>query len=619
MKLVHVIPIAKGVTYDQLSYFTAGKIVSGALISVPLRSKMVPAIVVGVEDLRSVRSQVRGAKYKIKKIVSLRNKRILSETFLQAVGKMANYNASSMGAVFYTLIPKVFLDSLEIVPELKKVERCGAAQKPYIIEAPYAERVRIYYRQIEKSLLRCRSVYILVPTIQEAERIEKELAFPKENVFIFHSGIAKKKLRLRMSTLLRKRGPVVIIGTGSFLALPRLDIGSIIMERESSGAYKQLPRPFVDIRTFAWFLSQFMGARLILGDSQLRTETMWKIREKQYARLGGKDRSRVPKKQSVIDMREYRGKTFRVLSPELEKLLTESGEHVFLFNARRGVAPSTICEDCGEITVCDVCEAPVVLHREMPQNVFVCHNCGSRRSAKERCRVCRSWKLKPMGIGVDRVVEELHKLVPERDIFSINSDTTKTHGAVKKEMKAFFDSKSGVLVGTQMSLPYIEERISTVAIVSMDSLLSLPDPKAYEKAYILLLTLKELTEKVLLLQTRQPELALIKHTFTNTGKSFYMEELVERKRFDYPPFTVLIKISIEGTRKNVAREMESIKKLMSDFKFQIYLAFSRTKRGHLLHALLRVKYNEWPNTKLINILRSLPPSVTINVEPESVL
>ena len=618
MNLVHVIPIARGIARDRLSYFTSKNVVKGSLVSVPLRNKVVPAIVIQVEDLRFARSQLRKAKYAVKKIEVLKNRSVLSDAYLKAAESTAAYTASSIGAVFYALTPKVFLDNINAMPPLKESVKKRSVETTLIVEAPRLERVAQYTKQIKQELKLNKSVYVCVSTRIEAQRIGCELASLSERVFIFHSFIPKKELVSRMEAMLREKRAVVIVGTGNFLALPRTDIGTIIVERESSGAYKKRSRPFVDIRVFATYLSKYSGARLIIGDGAIRVETMYGLTYDQKVKRRSNMPSQLPKKK-VVDMRKYKGKTFKVLSLELEKLLMEASGRLFLFTATRGVSSNTICEDCGEVVLCQNCEASAVLHKGTPENIFVCHNCGESRSAKERCRTCNSWKLKPIGVGIERVVDEVKKIAKDISVFVISSDHTKTHSKIKKEMKSFLESDSGILIGTEMALNYLEEEVDLVAIVSIDALLSVPDPKIFERVYILLLALISNAKKAFLLQTRQPELSLIQQALDGDTKQFYKDELEERKRFGYPPFTVLIKLSVSGTRVRVASEMEEIKKRLGDYDFKIYPAFGRTKRDYVLNALIRISKKSWPNIKLIDLLRSLPPNITIDVEPENVL
>ena len=90
---------------------------------------------------------------------------------------------------------------------------------------------------------------------------------------------------------------------------------------------------------------------------------------------------------------------------------------IFLYAARKGMASITICGDCGNNVVCLECGSSVVLHTKETGNFFLCHRCGERRSAEEVCKVCGSWKLMPLGIGIEKVKGEFQAgdLVVMRD------------------------------------------------------------------------------------------------------------------------------------------------------------------------------------------------------------
>ena len=59
MYVITVIPIARGIGKEVLSYFTATKTEIGALVSVPLRKKMIEALVVRSVDAREMKTEIR--------------------------------------------------------------------------------------------------------------------------------------------------------------------------------------------------------------------------------------------------------------------------------------------------------------------------------------------------------------------------------------------------------------------------------------------------------------------------------------------------------------------------------------------------------------------------------
>ena len=173
----------------------------------------------------------------------------------------------------------------------------------------------------------------------------------------------------RWKNALKSEHPILIIATGSFLSLPRLDLGTIIIERENSRAYKQFNRPFIDIRVLAENLAKHRKINIIFGDLPLSMDTMWRYKENELDELSPpKLRTIREASQRLIDMKDKKHQKaghFEVVSDELKELVADTiknKQNMFVFTARRGLAPSTTCKDCGSPVLCHECEAPIVLH-----------------------------------------------------------------------------------------------------------------------------------------------------------------------------------------------------------------------------------------------------------------
>jgi primosomal protein N' (replication factor Y) len=524
-------------------------------------------------------------------------------------------------------LPNILLTNVEKLPEVdvKKAKK-EKFSEIFAFQSGTADRADDYRRIVRESFAQQQSVYIITPTIRRTETLLKELSKGIERyVFALNSNVAKKELLKRISSIIEEKHPVLIIGTGGFLSTPRKDVGTIIVENESAKSYKMQSRPYVDYRIFAKLYAFAIGAKLIYADMPLSIESMWKLKQREYEELSS-TRARVGTEadQYIVDMRPEKGsRNFFVLSsPLLEKIRdTENKkERTFIFNVRKGIAPTTICEDCGSVVTCALCNASVVLHTSPEGNVFVCHSCGKSRSAKERCSTCNSWKLKPLGIGSERIKDELIKEFGTKRVFVIDGDNTNTYKKALKEVNGFYKTDGAILVGTELSLSFLGKKVKNSAVASIDSLLSLPDPKMYENIFSLILRIRAAAEQTFILQTRQPELPLIQEAVLGNVTKFYEGEILNRRRFEYPPFKTLIKISSYGSVSTITREMDLIEKELEGFAFQIYPAFSRVaKNKYVLSGLLRVPSDKWPNKKLADILRNFPPNVSINVGPESTL
>ena len=249
------------------------------------------------------------------------------------------------------------------------------------------------------------------------------------------------------------------------------------MDKENSSAYKSQARPYLDIRKFSEILSEKMKARLVFGDLLLRTETIWRHGQGEFIEFSPlKFRSLSTAAQEIIDMKKLKGGSkespFKIISQQLEYMVIENqenNEHMFMFVARRGLSPTTVCNDCGNIVICSVCKAPTVLHRSNKENFFLCHRCGERRSAMEKCAKCDSWNLTALGIGMERVHQELSGKFPSMKIFRIDSDSAPTQKIATKTVESFYESPGSLLLGTEMALLCLREKIDSVAIVSIDS------------------------------------------------------------------------------------------------------------------------------------------------------
>jgi len=112
MKIVHVIPIAKGVPSKKLSYFTAKDVEAGALVLIPIRNRNIPALVDSVEDVKDMKSSLRKSDFNLKKIKSVKSSEFLRPEFVSACKEIAIYFMSGPGTAIKNFVPQAVLDGL---------------------------------------------------------------------------------------------------------------------------------------------------------------------------------------------------------------------------------------------------------------------------------------------------------------------------------------------------------------------------------------------------------------------------------------------------------------------------------------------------------------------------
>ncbi len=633
MNLIHVIPILRGISKETLTYFTPTLVEPGTLVKIPVRSKSSYGIVVKTESAVEEKAALKASPFAIRKLAEISGSNFLPGPFMRAAEKAASYFAGSTGSVINFFVPKAIIESVASLninhPGTQKKDGEAVPKSDIVVvQAPEEERIAHYKSLIREAFARKGSLLFCLPSIQDIKKMSESISKGiEEYTFVLHSQLPKKEVAHLWQMIAETAHPVLVLGTGTILALPRTDIATIIVDRENSSAYKALMRPFVDVRTFAEFYAKELGARLILGSELLRMETLWRREAGEITELMPlKFRTSTTAKTTLVDMRSEKSplsSEFKILSKQAEDLIRENkenNEHLFIFGARRGLAPTTVCGDCGNVVACSNCSAPIVLHKNPKGTFFLCHKCGERRTAEERCVSCGSWRLVTLGIGVELIEEVLRKNFPDVNVFRIDKDSVTTLKKGLMIVEDFYNSPGSVLLGTEMALLYLDKPVDNAAIVSLDSLFSIPDFRINEKIASLIVRIRTLARKNFLLQTRLKDQKIVDSTIQGNMADVYREEIEERKRFEYPPFWTLIKISLKGERTKVREKMKGLEDFLKPFSVTVFPAFTEVVKGsYVMHGLIRIPKKEWINDELLQKLMSLGPEYSVNVDPESLL
>ncbi len=628
---------------EELSYFTLKDVSRGCLVSVPLRRRQVPAIVVGVENALFSKTELKSLPFGLRKIGNVKARAFLLPAFIESAREAARYFATTTGAVLSSFTPTALSsecgtnipkETLGTEKDISTQARENATKHiPLLIQSADEERIAAYRGIIREEFARGGSVFVCLPEITEIERLSEALSrgIP-EYTFVFHSGISGKKLAALWTKALSEKHPILIVGTGQFFSLPRADIHTIIVEKESSRAYKTITRPYADIRIFAEIFARKLRARLIFGDLFLRTETIARKKNGDFAEFSPLVfRTLTTAGRILIDMRtkEKRAeKTFSFISDELLGALKDTvagGDQMYILSARRGLSPITVCNDCGSLVLCKRCSAPMTLHgdehfKKGAKNFFLCHKCGTHEESSDVCAVCGGWRFALLGAGVERIVEEVTRLFPGVPIFRMDRDAVTTHKRALTLKKKFYQTPGAILVGTEMAISYLDREIGGTAVASVDSLFTIPDFRMNERVFSLLLRMRSRARKHFLIQTRDPENRVLRYALDGNMMDFYREEIAERKIFGYPPFSTLIKITREGGEVSVRKDVEMLAITLAEYAPEVYEAFARGTRGQCrMNLLLKIPAGVWIDEKLLAILRALPPHYAVAVDPESLL
>jgi primosomal protein N' len=648
MRIVTVIPISRGISKDTLTYFTQKDVPAGSIVSIPLRKKLVFGLVLESRLAEEVKSELKTLTYNIKKIDKIETRTFLSTAFIESAQKIADYHASSVGAVLSALIPKTILeggDDLFSKPknsDNNKIEGVSIEEESYSKDKPFYETVLLqsddderyatYKSLIREEFAKNRSIFFCLPGAEDL--LNAKLILEKgieKYTYLLHSGLSKKEIILTWQKIINNPHPVLVVATGLFFSIPRIDLGTIILEKESSRSYKMQTRPFIDIRTAVEIIAKQLNIRLVLGDNFLRTETLWEEKNGTYSDLSPlKFRSLTTANCEILDMKapqDMKKKEFKIFDDKLKKIICEAkenNEHTFLFCGRKGLYPQTVCSDCGTVVICKNCNTPVVLyskkHNGVQKNLFVCNHCGERREAEELCIHCKGWRLNPLGIGIDRVVEEINTIIKDANVVVIDKEHISTHKQAVKARDLFYKNPGSIMVGTEMALTYLNEKIENAIVVSLDSYFSIPDFQINEKIFHILLNLRALSQKNLIFQTRQENKKVFDYALRGNLLDFYRSEIEERKSIGYPPFTTYIKITLEGEKNTVKKMMAEAVESMKPYDVSVFDAFiPGSKSKHTIHGLISLPRGKWVDKILLDKLRKLPPQYMIRIDPITLL
>jgi primosomal protein N' (replication factor Y) len=262
----------------------------------------------------------------------------------------------------------------------------------------------------------------------------------------------------------------------------------------------------------------------------------------------------------IVDTKEMQRRKMMTgpFSPQLlaaMRAALDNGEQVILFQNRRGFAPMVECKQCGWVPHCQNCDVSLTLHKNTSQ--LTCHYCGFTYRVPEQCPNCESRELVSRGFGTEKVEDQILELFPDARVARMDLDTTRTRSAYERIIGDFSAGRTNILIGTQMVTKGLDfDRVSVVGILNADSMLNYPDFRAYEHAFTMMSQVsgragRKGKQGLVLLQTKNKDLAVVRQVVTNDFQSFFRDLEEERRDFRYPPFSHLIYIYMRNKDNRV--------------------------------------------------------------------
>ncbi len=418
-------------------------------------------------------------------------------------------------------------------------------------------KTEVYLHAIASALELRRGALVLVPEIAlTPQLVARFRARFGDGLAVLHSGLSPVDRRMMWDQLWRRQ-VAVAIGARSALFAPVPDLGLIIVDEEHDSSFKQEEGTRYNARDMAILRAHRAGAVCVLGSATPSLETEHLAREGRFTRLRLPGRARtasVLPRVEVIDLRKTeRGPSGdpRISKPLHEAILEtlERREQTILFLNRRGFAPSVVCESCGAISMCPLCSVALTFHRST--GLVRCHYCDYQRRFDGRCRLCRSTRVSLEGLGTERLEDTIQQAFPGARVARLDRDVasgSKAEGILERVRAHEVD----ILIGTQMvAKGHDIPRVTLVGVINADGALSMPDLRATERTFQLLVQVAgragrgEVQGRVLL-QTRDPDNPAIVAATRHDVDGFLAREIQARSELAYPPFSRMVMIRVDS-------------------------------------------------------------------------
>lgn len=498
-------------------------------------------------------------------------------------------------------------------------------------------KTEIYLHLVEKYLKEGKQCAMIVPEISLTPQMVQyfERIFGK-NVAILHSRLTEKQKSLEWLKISFNETPIVI-GPRSSIFAPFTNLGLVILDEEHEFSYKQEQSPRYNTLDIIKKMSEMIDIKVVLGTATPSVSTYFEAINNKMELVEVDERigtSKLPEVK-IIDLRdEFQKKNYSVLSELLQEKLTETlktGKQAILFMNKRGAASAVVCRECGYMEKCLSCDLPMTYHRSLPDSdkpnpSLICHHCGSIKKVPMQCPTCKSVSIKFIGAGTQKVEDEVKKLFPQARVARVDRDSISKKGSFEEIYEKLKKREIDILIGTQMigkGLHFPD--VNLVGVILADIGLHFPDFRSSERTFQLLTQVagragRAETPGEVIIQTYMPENKAIQFAKNHDYKNFYQYEITERKNFNYPPYSKLVKLTFaDASPKKALTEAEKINKLLNeknktDVKISLYPALIYKLNNKYRWNLLLHGKNPAELLKNIN----LPDICRVDVDPISI-
>lgn len=509
-------------------------------------------------------------------------------------------------------------------------------------------KTQVYMEAIKQVFEKGRTALVLIPEISlTPQAVKRYKSYFGDQVAVLHSRMSAGE-RFDTWRKIRDKTYKIALGPRSALFAPLNNLGIIIVDEEHDSSYKQInPAPRYNARDAALIRAKINNCVVVLGSATPSLESYQNALNGKYSlcTLTRRINNLPLPKVTLIDHKES------VMKPEtrvfckdmkdsIQKRL-DNGDQIILLQNRRGYATFLRCSNCGNIDTCPNCDVSLTYHQK--NHLLMCHICGFRKKAPEKCLSCGGVNISYRGIGTQRVEEELKKLFPESKVARMDQDTTRRKGTHDKIITDFEKKKNNILLGTQMiAKGHDFPGVNLVGIISADTGLYFPDFRSSEKTFQLLTQAagragrKDRPGEVLI-QTMNPENPVLQFAIEHDYQKFFYYETRQRRELHYPPWGRIIIVRFRSRNntdaaqaahffsRNISKQKSvqslgpaicPISRIKNWYRYQLMFRSSKAKdpSGKILRSVVRETMQRYQEKRKFPNVR-----VALDVDPVEVM
>lgn len=414
-------------------------------------------------------------------------------------------------------------------------------------------KTEVYLKIIEEVINDGKQVIVLIPEIalthQTVIRLKEKFS---DNIAIIHSRMSEGDKYIQYKKC-EDGKTSILVGPRSAIFAPFDNLGLVVMDEVNDSSYKSETIPRYNTIDVARFRCKEQNATLITLSATPNIDLYYEANRKDndisLYKLTKRASSTLPE-VLIVDMKEEvksgnKSVFSKVLIEKINDRLDKK-EQVMLYMNRRGYNTIFTCKNCGNTYKCPHCDVALVSHSD---GMLKCHYCGYEIREPMLCPICKSSEIEKYGMGTEKLEEMCIDLFPNAKVLRMDRDTTSVKDGHDKIIEKFRNGKADILIGTQMIVKGHDfPNVTLVAIMRADLSLYTESYKASEDTFALLTQCVGRSGRKIsgesIIQCYDSDSFVYDLVKEQNYEKFYNEELKQRKKLSYPPFSKLLNIRV---------------------------------------------------------------------------